>query len=73
MGPPQGDLVMEQVVLTEKQKEVLGLILKSDKADAAEFDKRSIKALEMRELVKLTETKKGTFVKATAKGKKALN
>jgi len=37
------------------------------------FDIRTVGALEARGLVKKTETKKGVFVSATAKGRKRVN
>lgn len=66
----------EQVVINEKQKEVLSKIFdNSGKVELKEasIDKRSAKALEARGLVKLKENNKGIFVSITAKGKKALN
>lgn len=65
-----------QISLTPAQDSVLGSIINAaGKVDyvASGLDKRSIGALERRGLVKCTETKKGSFVIATAKGKKHFN
>jgi hypothetical protein len=40
---------------------------------AANYDLRTIKALVRRDFAKLFEKKNGTFVKVTAKGKKAID
>lgn len=59
--------------LNDNQKEVLAGIIKCGKAETKAFHTGTLKALDNRGLVKLTENKKGRFVQATAKGKKALN
>lgn len=59
-----------QLTLTARQKTELAYVIKRHKVETREVDGRSINALERRGLVKINETKKGTFVVATAKGKK---
>lgn len=61
-----------QVQINDRQKATLKSIIKTGKANYndPELDRRSIRALVARELVKVTEMKKGIFVQATAKGKK---
>jgi hypothetical protein len=63
---------MQNITINERQMDNLKLIVKSGKMDydSAELDRRSIRALAARDLVKITETKKGVFVQPTAKGKK---
>lgn len=59
--------------LNDNQKEVLAGIIKCGKAETKSFHTGTLKALDSRGFVKFTENKKGKFVQATAKGKKALN
>jgi hypothetical protein len=64
----------EIVIINEAQKDALKVIVKGRvNIEEAGLDKRTINALERRELVKITENSKGLFAAATAKGKKALN
>jgi len=62
----------EQVQINEKQRDNLKAIIKAKKIDynSPDLDRRSIRALVARELVKLVDQKTGTFVIPTAKGKK---
>jgi hypothetical protein len=55
------------------QKKVLKKISDGKPWETTKFDLRTINALVRRDFAKLTENKKGQFVKVTAKGKKALN
>ncbi len=65
---------MSQAInINEKQISALQNILKKGKIIADGFDKRTVRALELRGLVKTSANKKGFFVQPTAKGKKFLN
>jgi len=62
--------------MNDKQELALRDIVKRNgnvDVTGANYDLRTINALVRRDFVKITENKKGTFVKATAKGKKAIN
>lgn len=61
---------MDTVKLSNRQSETLDNVVNTGKIDYKELDGRSVRALEARGLVKVAESKKGTFVTATAKGKK---
>jgi hypothetical protein len=61
---------MDIVKLTENQNKNLKAVIGAGKADIKELDARSVNALEARGLVKVASNSKGTFVTATAKGKK---
>ena len=62
---------MENLELTIRQGETLDNVVNTGKIDYKELDGRSVRALANRGLVKVTETRKGTFVTPTAKGRKA--
>jgi hypothetical protein len=62
-----------QTELTKPQQKILKAIVSAGKTPIAEFDKRKLRALDNRKLIKVTSNKKGEFVQATAAGKKALN
>lgn len=67
-------MATENITLNTNQTKVLKDIVASGKVDfTTGIDKRSVNALAKRGLVKITETKKNTFVAPTAKGKKYLN
>ena len=65
----------QEIVINERQAENLTAVIQAGKIDYNDpnLDRRSIKALEKRGLVKLNEIKKGTFVVPTAIGKKFKN
>ena len=63
-----------EIVINKTQEKALKSLVKTGgKVSVDGFDKRTINALSKRDLVKVTENKKGTFVAATAKAKKILN
>lgn len=64
---------MQTVTLNEKQTKALKDIITAGTADYNKFDGRAIRALYMRDLVKVRENNKGKFVQSTAKGRKAIN
>jgi predicted transcriptional regulator len=64
------ETIMDTVKLTENQIENLNQIVNAGKVDYKDVDGRAVRALSARGLVKVTENSKGTFVTATAKGKK---
>jgi DNA-binding MarR family transcriptional regulator len=66
-------MATETITLSANQAKVLKEVVAGGKIDLTSVDKRAVKALETRGLVKTTENKKGIFVAPTAKGKKALN
>ena len=66
-------MATQQISISEKSLDTLKNIVKAGKVSTADYDKRSIRALATRELVKLIENKKGIFVAPTAKGKKFVN
>ena len=67
-------MATQQINISEKSLSTLKDIVKAGgKVDASVFDKRSLRALGARELVKVTETKKGIYVAPTAKGKQFIN
>lgn len=60
--------------INENQAKTLKAIVSAGKQQVkGNYDTRTVGALENRGLVKKTETKKGIFVAATAKGRKAIN
>lgn len=61
---------MDTVKLTQKQNKNLAQVVSTGKTNYKDLDGRSVRALAIRGLVKVTENKKGVFVTATAKGKK---
>lgn len=62
----------QKIVLNETQAALLKSVVKASKLDTKPLDKRTIKALEKRNLVKVTSNKTGSFIIPTAFGKKAL-
>jgi len=67
-------MATQQINISEKSLDTLKSIVKAGgKISTDDFDKRSIRALATRELVKISENKKGIFVAPTAKGKKFIN
>lgn len=66
-------MATETITLSANQAKVLKEVVAAGKIDLSSVDKRAVNALETRGLVKTSESKKGTFVAPTAKGKKALN
>jgi hypothetical protein len=61
---------MEIMKLNDNQARTLDNIVNTGKIDYKELDGRAVRALSLRELVKVTENRKGTFVVPTAKGRK---
>jgi len=59
-----------QIELTATQQKVLAAVITAGKTPAQDFDGRAVRALASRGLVKVSATKTGKFVRATAKGKK---
>jgi len=59
--------------INKNQETTLKTIADGKQYAVTEFDLRTINALVRRDFAKMTETKKGQFVKITAKGKKILN
>jgi predicted transcriptional regulator len=65
---------MAAEIINTKQKSTLKTIVAQGKVDlSTKIDKRTVNALEVRGLVKTSESKKGAFVAPTAKGKKYFN
>jgi hypothetical protein len=62
-----------EATLNKDQTSTLRDIVKIGKADFTKFDGRTIRALSVREFVKVTENRNGKFVVPTAKGRKILN
>jgi predicted MarR family transcription regulator len=65
-----------QTQINERQEDTLkDIIARGGRVDVVEanFDLRTIRALENRQLVSKSENSKGIFVKATAKGKKFID
>lgn len=60
-------------MINDTQKKILKKISDGKQHEATSFDLRTIYALVRRDFAKVTSNKKGQFVKATAKGKKAIN
>lgn len=65
----------DNIILTESQATNLKNIIKAGKIayTDASLDRRSVRALAARDLVKVTAQKSGDVVSATAKGKKLIN
>ena len=66
-------MATQQVSISEKSLDTLKSIVAGGKIPTDGLDKRSLRALATRDFVKVTESKKGNFVTATAKGKKFIN
>jgi predicted transcriptional regulator len=69
-------MATQQITISEKSLGTLkDIITETGRVNIVEkqIDKRSVRALETRGLVKTTENKNGQFVSVTAKGKKFLS
>jgi len=64
---------VQDISINEKQTSVLKTIVAVGPTPTENYDKRVLGALGRKEFVKVSENKKGSFVRATAKGKKFIN
>lgn len=67
-------MATQQIQINDVQTKILKDLVKAGgKVETKGYNGNTIKALDKRGLVKISENKKGTFVAATAKAKKVLN
>jgi hypothetical protein len=69
----RGKTMSTQITISNSSLNTLKKIIHNGKTDISDYDKRSVRALASRGLVKIFNQKSGVFVATTAKGKKFLN